>query len=297
MTGWPISTGSKREGLLGLNSTGWELVGSGSPGYTTALPTTDQADGLKLADLWVWMESQETTMISPAMFSRLFLPYMADVSRRFGLVYYGCCEPVHDRWDRIIAAIPNVRAVSISPWCNQRVMAEKLGRSCVFSRKPKAAPISGENPDWDTLRADVAETLAAAPRLQPGDHLPRRLPHLRRPRAPGEVGADGTLAHRELRRGKSDMKIATKDRDILRRLAEEQAEIAALPGAPGEGGTVAPAERPGAGAPAGVDQRDPLERDERGRRADAPLRRPVGAGRSSTGCAGCSTSGATCPPT
>lgn len=153
----------EREGLLGLNSTGWELVGSGSPGYTSALPTTNRGEeSVRLADLWVWMESQETTMISPAMFGGLFLPYMADVCRRFGLVYYGCCEPVHDRWDRIAAAIPNVRAVSISPWCNQQVMAEKLGRSCVFSRKPKAAPISGEAPDWDVLRADVDETLAAA---------------------------------------------------------------------------------------------------------------------------------------
>ncbi|OQA47338.1 MAG: hypothetical protein BWY52_00230 [Chloroflexi bacterium ADurb.Bin325] len=153
----------EREGLLGLNSTGWELVGSGSPGYTTALPVANGADGpVKLADLWVWMESQETTMISPRMFGDFFLPYMADVCRRFGLVYYGCCEPVHDRWDRIRAEIPNVRAVSISPWCDQRWMAEKLGRSCVFSRKPRPAPISGESPDWDALSADIAVTLDAA---------------------------------------------------------------------------------------------------------------------------------------
>ena len=33
----------EREGLLGLNSTGWELVGSGSPGYITSLPQPDYA--------------------------------------------------------------------------------------------------------------------------------------------------------------------------------------------------------------------------------------------------------------
>ncbi len=101
-------------------------------------------------------------MISPRMFAEFFLPYMAKVCRRFGLVYYGCCEPVHDRWERITAAVPNVRAVSISPWCNQAIMAEKLGRGTVYSRKPKAWPISGENPDWDTLRQDLDETLRAA---------------------------------------------------------------------------------------------------------------------------------------
>ena len=33
----------EREGLLGLNSTGWELVGSGSPGYISSLPQPDYA--------------------------------------------------------------------------------------------------------------------------------------------------------------------------------------------------------------------------------------------------------------
>ena len=95
------------------------------------------------------------------MFRRLFLPYMAEISRLFGLVYYGCCEPVHDRWDAIIQAIPNIRAVSISPWCNQEAIAEKLGRKVVFSRKPRPWPISGTNPDWDVLRQDMDETLQA----------------------------------------------------------------------------------------------------------------------------------------
>jgi len=152
----------EREGLLGLNSTGWELAGSGSPGYISSLPQPDYAGTARLRDIWAWMESQETTMISPRMFGQFFLPYMAEVSRIFGLIYYGCCEPVHDRWDKIIAAIPNVRAVSVSPWCDKRIIAEKLGRNVIFSRKPKPAPISGANPDWDVLRDDIDETLAAA---------------------------------------------------------------------------------------------------------------------------------------
>ena len=150
----------EREGLLGLNNTS-ELVGSGSPGFTTTLPADEYAGQARLKDLWIWMESQETTMISPRMFARLFLPYMAEVSRLFGLVYYGCCEPVHDRWEHIIQAIPNIRAVSISPWCNQAAIAEKLGKHYVFSRKPRPWPISGANPEWETLSQDLDETLSA----------------------------------------------------------------------------------------------------------------------------------------
>ena len=152
----------EREGLLGLNHTGWELVGSGSPGLTTGLPQSDYAGATRLRDVWVWMESQETTMISPRMFASFFLPYMAEVTARFGLIYYGCCEPVHDRWDTIIAQIPHIRSVSISPWCDQRQMAAKLGRNTVFSRKPRPWPISETVPDWDALRKDTDDTLAAA---------------------------------------------------------------------------------------------------------------------------------------
>ena len=151
----------EQEGLLGLNNTS-ELVGSGSPGFTTTLPAAGYRGQARLQDEWIWMESQETTIISPRMFQRLFLPYMAEISRLFGLVYYGCCEPVHDRWEPIFQAIPNIRAVSISPWCDQPIIAGKLGKQVVFSRKPRPWPISGPNPDWAALRQDMDETLAAA---------------------------------------------------------------------------------------------------------------------------------------
>jgi len=151
----------EREGLLGLNNNSI-IAGSGNPGYTTALPQTGYAGTARLRDLWVWMESQETTMISPEMFGEFFLPYLAAVGNAFGLVYYGCCEPVHDRWTLLRQAMPNIRAVSISPWCDMPYMAQALGRDYVFSRKPQPAPISGVTPDWDTLRQDIDATLDAA---------------------------------------------------------------------------------------------------------------------------------------
>jgi hypothetical protein len=101
-------------------------------------------------------------MISPRMFANFYLPYMAEVASSFGLVYYGCCEPVHDRWDLILQAMPQVRAVSISPWCDMKYMGERLGKTCVFSRKPKPWFLSGEQADWDSLEKDVDETIAAA---------------------------------------------------------------------------------------------------------------------------------------
>jgi hypothetical protein len=96
------------------------------------------------------------------MFHEFFLPYIAEVTRPFGLTYYGCCEAVHDRFEYIAKAIPNLRAVSVSGWSDLFKMAELLGREYVYSRKPTPAYISGERPYWDLLEKDVRDTLAAA---------------------------------------------------------------------------------------------------------------------------------------
>ena len=151
----------EKEKLLGLNNDSAE-AGSGSPGFTTALPAPDYNGTARLKDIWVWVDSQETVAFAPKHFVEFFLPYMAEASKDFGLVYYGCCEPVHDRWEAIIKAIPQIRAVSISPWCDMPKMGEMLGKNYVFSRKPMPSYISGANPDWELLRKEVQDTLNAA---------------------------------------------------------------------------------------------------------------------------------------
>lgn len=151
----------EKEGLLGLNN-GWGSIGGGSPGFTNDLPASDYNGQARLKDLWLGTDSQETTMISPRMFERFFLPYLAEICQRVGLVYYGCCEPVNDRWDAISRSIPNIRAVSISAWADQRIMGQKLGKKYVFSRKPKTWLISTNNPDWEAIHQDLTETLTAA---------------------------------------------------------------------------------------------------------------------------------------
>ncbi len=150
----------EHEGLLGANANE-SSSGPGSPGYVSGLPAETPAGGMRLDQTWAWMESQETTTMSPRMFTRQFLPHMAEVAKLFGLVYYGCCEPVHDRWQAIRTAIPNIRAVSVSPWCDQRKLAAMVGHDVVLSRKPPPPLISGDHPDWDGLSADLDETLAA----------------------------------------------------------------------------------------------------------------------------------------
>jgi hypothetical protein len=152
----------EREGLLYQNTDTW-MPCPGSYGFVSDLPPCDQ-DGREvlLKNCWCWTDSQESAPISPAMFSEFFLPYIAEVTRPFGLTYYGCCEAVHDRFDYIAKAIPNLRAVSVSGWSDLFKMGELLGRQYVYSRKPTPAYISGGHPYWDLLEKDVRDTLAAA---------------------------------------------------------------------------------------------------------------------------------------
>jgi hypothetical protein len=150
----------EREGLLAPN-TDTQMAGPRAYGYCSQLPGPDHPGPVKLKDLWGWAESQETINLSPAMFSEFFLPRMAALSSLFGLVYYGCCEPVHDRLERIMKAIPNLRSVSVSGWSDIVRVAEMLGRRYVYSRKPTPALVSGANPPWDLARQDMEQTFRA----------------------------------------------------------------------------------------------------------------------------------------
>jgi hypothetical protein len=150
------------EGLLYENTDTW-MPCPGSYGFVSDLPSTEEGDeAARLKDCWCWVESQESAPISPTMFKEFFLPYIAEVARPFGLAYWGCCEAVHDRFEHIERAVPNLRAVSVSGWSDLFKMGEMLGKKYVYSRKPTPAYISGAHPDWDLLRKDVRDTLAAA---------------------------------------------------------------------------------------------------------------------------------------
>lgn len=152
----------EREGLFTLNDEN-DYVGSGSMGYTKALPQPDckNGDPVRSIDCWVLLESQETVGVSPELFDEFVLQYQKEIGTRFGLTYYGCCEPVHHRWE-VLKTLPNLRSVSISPWCDERFMAEALRRDYVYSRKPSPTLISTGVFDEEEIRADIRKTLTVA---------------------------------------------------------------------------------------------------------------------------------------
>jgi len=151
------------ERLLGLNNGPMDLTGSGGIAATDALPGADFDPGrVRCRDLFAWGESQETAGVGPDQFSEFVLPYQQSVLDRFGLVDYGCCEPLDTRLSPVIAAFPRLRWVSVSPWADRALAAGRLGGRYVYCWKPQPALICREHPDWEGAERQIRETLALA---------------------------------------------------------------------------------------------------------------------------------------
>jgi len=138
-----------------------ETLGQGSWCFNNELKSTGN---LKSTDVWGYMDSQETAAISPAMFKEFIFPYYQEIASNYGMLSYGCCEPIHAIWDDSISNLSNLKKASISPWCDIDFMGERLcGSGIIFHRKPTATLLGvGNNLDEEALRKYIKETLTAA---------------------------------------------------------------------------------------------------------------------------------------
>lgn len=118
---------------------------------------------IKTTDLWGFMDSQETVGVSPEMFNEFIFPCYKKIASVFGRLNYGCCEPVHPHWDTL-KTLPNLKKVSISPWCDEDFMAEQLrGSGIIFHRKPNPVYLGvGTNLDEDAVREHFEKTIKTA---------------------------------------------------------------------------------------------------------------------------------------
>jgi hypothetical protein len=115
--------------------------------YTDELPARGfDPSHIRAKDVWTCGMAQIFSTVSPAMHKEFELDYAGKIYARFGLVYYGCCEPLHEKID-IIRNVPHVRKISMSPWVDAEVGAERIGTDFVFSRKPNPAYLAWDS--WD----------------------------------------------------------------------------------------------------------------------------------------------------
>jgi hypothetical protein len=120
-----------------------------APGYDPQRPRT--------RDLWMFGLAQMFSSVSPAMFKEFEVDYASRICGRFGLVYYGCCDPLDGKMAEV-RQIPGVRKISMSPWVNEERGAAEIGSDFVYSRKPNPALVAMERFDTDLVRAHLVTT-------------------------------------------------------------------------------------------------------------------------------------------
>jgi hypothetical protein len=114
-------------------------TGSGGLPYTDELPGTHpDPEQVRAHNLWGYSTAQIFTAVSPAMHEEFSLRYERRLLERFGLNYYGCCEALHHKVDRV-RSIPNLRKISMSPWADIEKGVDAVGGDFVLSVKPSPA--------------------------------------------------------------------------------------------------------------------------------------------------------------
>jgi len=137
-------------------------VGSGGYGYTSELPGSHYNPlTVRPHNMWGCSNAQIFADVSPEMHWEFAVEHELRWMDRWGLNYYGCCEPLHNKIE-ILRRIPRLRKVSVSPWCDFQRLMEGLGDTVVYSIKPSPA-ILAEN-EWqpERARAEIRKILDIA---------------------------------------------------------------------------------------------------------------------------------------
>ena len=147
---------------IGLNNIDDNVTGSGGLCPTRALPGEGFDGTPRVKHCICWGESQETGVVGPEQFDEFVLQYQLPLFERFGLVDFGCCEPLDRKLDLLIEKVPNLRWLAVAPWADRALAAEKIGGDYVYVYKPNPAPICTPEPNWEQAEKELRETLEIA---------------------------------------------------------------------------------------------------------------------------------------
>lgn len=137
-------------------------IGSGGYGYVSDLPADGYDPGnVRAIDNWGCSNAQIFSEVSPEMHWEFAIQFDIPWLQRWGLNYYGCCEPLDLKMD-IVRRIPNLRKVSMSPKVRPARAAEAVGGDYVYSAKPNPAIVAENSWRPEQARQELRETLDAA---------------------------------------------------------------------------------------------------------------------------------------
>ncbi len=126
--------------------------------FNNELPTDNVT---KTSQCWGFLESQETTAVSPQTFGEFVFPYQDRLVRRFGLLSYGCCERVDAIFPDYLSKWKNLRKLSVSPFNNEKLVGEYLrNTNIVYYSKPRAEYLTIQGPLDEDAICDYFKTIA-----------------------------------------------------------------------------------------------------------------------------------------
>lgn len=132
--------------------------------YTNDLPTDGMEDGkAKARNCWAFGMAQILSTVSPAMHEEYEIDICKPMYERFGLLYYGCCEPLHNKID-MVRKVKSIRKISCSPWCDIDIAADNIAGDYVFSCKSNPAFICGGDFHEDDIRKQLSAAKEACRR-------------------------------------------------------------------------------------------------------------------------------------
>jgi hypothetical protein len=132
-----------------------------TPACTRELPAAAHGGLPRPEDVWGRCAAQIFSAVSPAMHDEFDLAYNQELFGSFGLLYYGCCEPLHHKIHLLRRRFANLRKVSITPWADVDIAAEAIGRDYVLAAKPNPAFVCGPGFDPQPVEREITRILEA----------------------------------------------------------------------------------------------------------------------------------------
>jgi len=126
------------------------------------LASPDPGSRVEPKHLWGRGMAQIFATVSPEMHDAFDIQYMKRALAPFGLVYYGCCEPLHNKIE-IVTKLPNLRKIGVTPWADPDIAAEKMGPRYVMAFKPNPAFVAAPN-GIEPAKKEIRRALAACRR-------------------------------------------------------------------------------------------------------------------------------------
>jgi hypothetical protein len=147
--------------LLSLDSNNTR-IGSGGYGYTESLPGDPfDPDWVRPGNMWGCSNAQIFSEVSPQMRWEFAVEHDLRWLERWGMTYYGCCEPLNQSID-VIKRIPNLRKISTTPWADTKSMVDQVGGDYVMSRKPNPNVFARDTFNLEMARDQLVEFLEAS---------------------------------------------------------------------------------------------------------------------------------------